>query len=136
MSATTARRQRLIRAREIQHMIAAAASTAAEQKQQHLQGIASRIAGLRQGLSANAGFNRAQDLVVMGELATRLELAQKSLVPHQRAAHQAVEMARANTIHAALAERRVTRLDEKRTAAEERERDLRQMAAPRRMVTR
>lgn len=131
-----ARRQRLIRAREIQHMIAAAASSAAEQKEQHLQGIASRIAGLRQGLSANAGFNRAQDLVVMGELASRLELAQKSLVPHQRAAKQETEMARANTIHAALAERRITRLDEKRTAEEDYQRDLRAMAMARKVRAR
>ncbi|HTI31303.1 MAG TPA: hypothetical protein VL405_04160 [Sphingomonas sp.] len=136
MSAATARRQRLIRAREIQHMMAAAASAAAEQKEQHLQGIATRIAGLRQGLSANTGYNRATDLVVMGELATRLEGAQKSLVPHQQAARQSTEMARAKTIHAALAERRITRLDEKRSAEEERQRDLRQMAAPRRMVAR
>ncbi len=136
MSAATARRQRLIRAREIQHMVATAASAAAEQKEQHLQGIATRIAGLRQGLSANMGFNRAQDLVVMGELASRLERAQKSLIPHQRAAHQETEMARAKTIHAALAERRMTRLDEKRSAEEERQRDLRMMSAPRRVVAR
>jgi hypothetical protein len=130
------RRQRLIRAREIQHMAAAAVSAAAEQKEQHLRGIADRIAGLRQGLSANPGFARAQDLVVMGELATRLELAQKSLVPHQRAAHQAVETARTQTIHAALAERRISRLDERRSAEEERQRDLRMMATPRRMRAR
>jgi 2-keto-4-pentenoate hydratase len=136
MSNAMARRQRLIRAREIQHMIAAAASTAAEQKEQHLQGIATRLTGLRQGLSANAGFNRAQDLVVMGELASRLELAQKSLIPHQRVAHQQVEAARANTIHAALAERRITRLDEKRTAEEERQRDLRAMAVTRKVRAR
>ena len=131
-----ARRQRLIRAREIQHMVAAAASVAAEQKEQHLRGIAGRIAGLRQGLSANDGLNRAQDLVVMGELATRLERAQKSLIPHQRAAQQETEMARAKTIHAALAERRITRLDEKRTADEERQRDLRAMAMPRKVRAR
>ena len=131
-----ARRQRLIRAREIQHMAAAAASAAAEQKEQHLHGIASRIAGLRQGLSANPGFARAQDLVVMGELATRLERAQKSLVPHQQAAQQETEMARAKTIHAALAERRITRLDERRTADEERQRDLRMMAMPRKVRAR
>jgi hypothetical protein len=136
MSAATARRQRLIRAREIQHMMAAAASAAAEQKEQHLHGIASRIAGLRQGLSANAGCNRSTDLVVMGELASRLERAQKSLVPHQQAARQATDMARAKTIHAALAEKRMTRLDEKRSADEERQRDLRLMAMPRRVVTR
>ncbi len=131
-----ARRQRLIRAREIQHMMAAAASATAEQKEQHLHGIASRIAGLRQGLSANRGFARAQDLVVMGELATRLERAQKSLVPHQQAAQQAAEIARARTIHAALAERRIARLDERRTADEERLRDLRLMATPRRVRAR
>jgi hypothetical protein len=136
MSAATARRQRLIRAREIQHMAAAAASAAAEQKELHLQGIASRIAGLRQGLSANTGFNRASDLVVMGELATRLERAQKSLIPHQRAAQQETEMARAKTIHAALAERRITRLDEKRTAEEERQRDLRAMSMARKVRAR
>ena len=136
MSAAMARRQRLIRAREIQHMMAAAASAAAEQKEQHLHGIAGRIAGLRQGLSANPGFARAQDLVVMGELATRLERAQKSLVPHQQAAQQATEMARAQTIHAALAERRITRLDEKRSAEEERQRDLRAMAMARKVRAR
>lgn len=131
-----ARRQRLIRAREIQHMMAAAAGAAAEQKEHHLRGIAGRIAGLRQGLSANPGFARAQDLVVMGELATRLELAQGSLVPHQQAAQQASELARARTLHAALAERRITRLDERRTAEEERVRDLRAMAMARKVRAR
>ena len=129
---SAARRQRLIHAREIQHMMAAAASASAAAKESHLEGISSRILTLRQGLSANPGFARAQDLVVMGELATRLELAQKSLVPHQRAAQRASATAQSDRIHAALAERRITRLDEKRSAEEERLRDLRAMAVNRR----
>lgn len=133
---SAARRQRLIRAREIQHMMAAAASASAEQKEQHLQGISGRILGLRQGLTANPGFARAQDLVVMGELATRLELAQKSLVPHQRAAQHAAAAAQSDRVHAALAERRITRLDERRSAEEERQRDLRAMAVNRRVRSR
>lgn len=129
---SAARRQRLIRAREIQHRIAAAVSVIAAQKQQHLETVSGRILSLRHGLSQEPGTIRAHQLAVTGELGARLELAQKSLIPHREAAGHAYATARSATIGAALAEKRMVRLDERRGAEEERQRELRAMAVTRR----
>jgi hypothetical protein len=125
MSATAARRARLLRLRTIEHRIAAVQLAAADAAHDTVAGVSGRVAALRDGIRMPSAICHGHDLHGMSELSDRLDRAQAGLQP-SLAESWAIRTSRQDErIAAHIAEERTGRVHDTASRREAAERDLR-----------
>lgn len=121
MSRLVAKRQRLLRVRHVQHVLAVAETSKARDEARQIEGNAQRLATMRSELFSGDGIANGAALAAQRELAARLEKAGRQLDGALYDANRKIEQKEALAIAADREREIAERLKDKaRRAAEER----------------
>lgn len=135
MTALADRRARISRVRRVQHLQAAGAVAAAEERVVSLQANADRLAAMRESLVADAGSTSGATLGSIGELSMRLEAARDGLARAIGQARDVVALRVTERTDAHIARESAERLQVRAVAEMQREIEQRMAASIRpRMV--
>lgn len=129
MTSLSQRRARIVRVRTIEHRVAAAKQSAAEQRVASLLGVARRLDDLRASLRTREGVTLGASLQAKEELRGRLARAERDLAGPIRSAEDQHQDASALRLLAKAREEGAERLRNKAISTEEHLQAIRQDAS-------